>query len=191
MKSKGFPDLILHLGEQWAWKWTEFLLSLQLLTLPAPYSYRGCLEEVTFQSYHLHLLIHESLPVSANRAKYVLSAERSSRHLAVRASVSCGVADGSCCLYTHAASLAYGGLNHPGLTVLLLCLGSSPQSEKGRLWGGRTRNRETLVWIPARHPHLSALTLLSPSLGSTSSHWIPHLLVLHVLGAWPLSVASE
>lgn len=37
-----------------------------------------------------------------------------------------------------AASPSYGGSNHPGLTVLRISLGSSPESEKAELEGGGT-----------------------------------------------------
>ena len=79
--------------------------SLQLLTLPAPYSYRAVLRRVTFQSYHLHLLIHESLPVSANRAKCVLlSADAAAAILLLDASVSCD-ANGWQLLFIHSCSV--------------------------------------------------------------------------------------
>lgn len=62
----------------------------RLLILPAPYSYRAVLGRVTFQFYHLHLLIHESLPVSANRAKCVpLSADAAAAISLLDVCVSC------------------------------------------------------------------------------------------------------
>ena len=90
MKSKDFPDPVLHLGEQSCMcEWTEFLLFTASF-FARPLLLQDCFGKGHISVLHLHLFIHESLPVSANRAKCVpLSADAAAAILVLDTCVCC------------------------------------------------------------------------------------------------------
>ena len=197
MKSKDFPDPVLHLGEQSCMcEWTEFLLFTASF-FARPLLLQDCFGKGHISVLHLHLFIHESLPVSANRAKCVpLSADAAAAILVLRHVCVLWHQRTAAAVYTQAASPTYGSFNYPGLTLLLIRLGSGPEWEReaARRWDraqiqGRPCCRSLLGIVISLHPNTS-----QPSPGWLSSHWIPHLfllLVLDELGAWSLCIASE
>lgn len=162
MKSNGFPDPVLHLGEQGCMcEWTEFLL------FTASYSARPLLLQGCLGKGHISVLppslAYSWVPPCVCKQSQVCAAvcRRSSCHLAVRRVCVLWHQWIAAAVYTHAVSPAYGSLNHSGLTVLLLCLGPSPQSEKGKLREGGTglRNRADLGVNPC--PACSYLCMLA------------------------------